>query len=203
MKILGKTRLAKRTRDVVVGTDPDTGEAVKLTLRAPRFSEIERVEAEIPAPLAPVVKGDVRRDRKGRPLKDSSGKAIPFRDETDPAHLAALLRREKAQGCALLLICADGQIEARERVASEGPTDYYINLLDEFHDAGIDMGVMLNIHAAISTLMTPLTISELKQSREALGRPMDEKEEAIIKQEQDKPGGAEGNGVAPPSSGSS
>ena len=167
MKILGHTAIPKRTRKVLVGYTPD-GVALEFTLKPCSFGAMLRLEEHIPAPVAPST-GEVKRDPKTKQVLKRGGAPIVMRDETDPAYLQQVELREMAIAVGIVLESVGDQIEVRDQLAAEAPQDYYLALLDEMHEAGLDLGMFTKLSAASKALARPLSNAELAVMQKALG----------------------------------
>lgn len=202
MEILGRTGVKKREREVTLGHDAKG--PIKFTVRPVGYATMIRIEEEIPKPLAPMT-GEVRRDRKGRPLK-IDGKPVPIRDEEAPAYLDALDRRKFAIGVAQTLHAIQGQVKGvRARREGEDPVAYYHSIVEDFHQFGIDFGMFALLMAAVNDLARVLSNAEVIMMQKKLGTITDEEaeeaEERVAEAEAKRAAGLdEGNALSARSS---
>jgi len=171
MGILGDVRLARRFREVIVGTD-SAGNEVKLKVYAPKLGLIDRVQGEIPDPPVPVTRsGNVLRDRRGQPVKDDKGQPIMETTEhhDDPDYVAACARVEKARSIAMLLECLEDQIQPSVKREGLAPLDYYLKVWEELEDAGIGLGSFNALTNACEAMTQPMTVAEVALAKIRLG----------------------------------
>lgn len=173
MKILGHTKIRPRMKDVVVGYD-DHDMPIVLRLSAPRLNRLDEIEATMPLPLAPATK-EVKRDKRGRPLKDAAGNVQVVRDENDPKHLKVCERVEKARTIAMIVEClVDGQVEYETPKPTNGAegepvVDYYHRIWSEFEQAGLDTGAYRSLTNAAVQLSMPMSAEEVEEAKSLLG----------------------------------
>lgn len=179
MKILGKTNIKQRTRKIPIGWD-EKGEPVELVMRPVKYGVLIEMEATMPIPVAPTT-GIKRKNKSGQVLK-RNGKFLFVRDEEDPDYVEKLTRRTIAVQCATVVLSLGDQI-GELRDDEQDQIDYWMNVLDDLHDAGIDQGVFTSMVYAATELSQPLSVTELIQMRIALGT---EKETAATTPEKEK-----------------
>lgn len=172
--ILG-IKLKKRTRIVVLGYDDDGGE-ISLTLRAPRLSEVDGLDALFPEVVPPILKDERGRNRvargdNGKVQTDQYGSPIVLRNPDDAAYKAAEHRRSQAMTIAMVVGCAGDQIKP-----SKTPEDfkgdlieYYHAIWDELEHEGLDVGHFKSLVAAAMELGRPMSKPEVVSARKQLG----------------------------------
>lgn len=166
MRILGRTGLPKRTRSVTVGYD-EKGKALEFIVRPVPYDVILDMKAKLPLPLPPST-GEVRRDRKGRPMK-RDGQSIMIRDHTDPAYLEAVEVQQFIFSSALTLASLGDQVELRPKKEDEGWQAYYGAILTELDEAGLDLGVFARLSEACTSIGSALSTAEVLSMRQELG----------------------------------
>lgn len=168
MKILGQTSIRPRSKTVDLG-------AIKLEVHPISYGMLAKILAELPRPMAPG--GSVMMGKNGKPIKDSKGQPRVHRDTTDPGYLRSLKRWSVAQGVALTIASLRGALtDIRPQRADEDGIGYYLALLDDFHEAGIDQGMMGMLGQASSELSEALSDEEVAAAREALGQEEEDEE---------------------------
>ena len=167
MKIRGIERVVTPTVDVAIGKAPD-GKIVSLTLKAPTFTEIRRILDELPAPK-PNPSG-VERDERNRIRRDDKGVPIPKYDYDDPKYKADVQENAHARMVAEVLACiSNGDIElATRREDHPKPVNYYLAVLREMEDFGVDVAALQRMENAMKGLME-LTPDEVEGAMDALG----------------------------------
>lgn len=167
MKILGHAKLKQRERTVLVG-HTDSGEPVRLRVRAPKLNIYEWISEEIGEPEPPL-NGEVKRTKRGKIVIGSDGQAVRAPNDQDPKYLKEVARCEKARSIALVLSCLGDQVEPEVKKGSMDPVDYYHAVYDEMQDAGIDIAAFHSLTAAATELSQPLTEEEVGDAKAALG----------------------------------
>lgn len=187
MKILGKTKLKRRTKKVQIGQTED-GQPVIITLHAPRLSFVNGLEALLSPPDEPEAPstGVVLRDARGQIVKDDSERPIVGKNYEDPGYKKLLKAHElvtdkfdRAQSMAVILECCDeSELELSIKVSDfsngqGGPgksgalVDYYTLAWLEFEEANIDMVALSKLTEAAGEL-SAIKDEETDTAREAL-----------------------------------
>ena len=176
MKILGHLKLKQRERTVLVG-HTDTGEAVRLKVRAPKLNVYEAISEEIGEPEAPL-SGEVKRTARGKIRTGKDGQPLRGRNEEDPNYLREVAKTEKARSIALVLSCLGDQVEPEILRGDLPAVDYYLAVYEEMQDAGIDIAGFHALTSAATELSQPLTDDDVTKAKASLGAD-DESQEGV------------------------
>ena len=171
MGILGDIKLARRFREVIVGTT-ETGESVTLKVYAPSLGLVDRVQGEIADPPVPVTRtGAVLRDRRGSPVKDKNGQPVMDTVEhpDDPAYARACAKVEQARSIAMLLDCLEGQLTPATKRDGLPALDYYLAVWEEFEAAGMGLGTFRGLTTACEAMTNPMSHAEVALAKLRLG----------------------------------
>lgn len=165
------TKLDSRHEDVTIGTLD--GQPVTLRMKAPRLGVTDRIRQEMGPyePEAPQV--GLQKDERGRVLKGPDGRPVVMRNMDDPAYLEKSAAHTRATSVALVMECLRDEVTIEtKREQHTTPVAYWLAVLAELGESGIDQGIwhMLNVTAARLTTKAP-TRQEIEQAREALGAP--------------------------------
>ncbi len=172
MKILGASTLKRRTISVTVGTDED-GNELKLVMRPIKFGKLMEIEREIPEPIAPST-GTKAVDPVTRQPIRRNGAFVMVRDTGDKDHLLKMEFREMAVNVATVVHSLGDQVaEVRARSSDQTAMDYWLSVLDDLTDAGIDQGIFHMLVAAAVRLSKPLTNLDLILMRKELGTDLE------------------------------
>lgn len=167
MRVHGEELSATFTRSVSLAR-PD-GSSLALTLRPLPLGFHRRLRGCGIVPPQPPVR--VAREVSGQPLRDSHGHALTLRDESDPAHLAALeLYHQRVAVLAVaesLKADAAVQFDAREPMALEAEawSGYADALFQELEQAGLTAGDLAHLCSYVSR-MSRLIDDDLRRARE-------------------------------------
>jgi hypothetical protein len=166
MRVHGEELSGSFTRSILLSR-PD-GSTLALTLQPLPLGFHRRLRSCGVVPPQPPVR--VARESGGQPLRDGNGHALTLRDETDPAHLAALELYH--QRVAVLAVAeslkADGsvQFDAREPAATDGTAwaAYADAIFAELERAGFTAGDLAHLCSYVSR-MSRLIDDDLRKAR--------------------------------------
>lgn len=126
----------------------------------------ERLEKEIPTPVAPVA--GVIRDHRNKLIRDETGRPVVKRDEEDPTYKEAMRVTQRCQSVAMVLegLRGDENIEFEtSRETWSNPKDFYQEIWKEMQKV-ISMKIFLQLMDEIGK-MTAVSDEQIEEAKQA------------------------------------
>jgi len=168
MKIIGSDGIQPRQKVVYVGHDR-SGKRIGILFDAPPLDIAEVIAAELPTPPAP--QGPVKRDDRGREIKDELT-GVPVRTSLlgSAKHRELIAENEKLRVVALIYHClAPNQVKfnADRDSHKDNPRKFYELIREEMKNANITSRVIDHMVNAISEL-NDVDQTELEEAGKAI-----------------------------------
>lgn len=182
MRIGGHGRIARRSREVPVGRDEETGAVIKLRVFEGGLGLADDIRDEIPTPTPPR-NGEPVMDERGRIQKKADGSPLLAMNTSDMGWLGSLKNIEHLRDVALVYHCLDksegGELEpgqvAFQASCSDFPSmkSFYCAIKKEMKEAGLNDAGFQALLSAVEEL-SAIGDDELEAAREELAKEDEE-----------------------------